>query len=110
MGDLMAELPIIGEAPRHAMGAIMEIHVTALEQLLHTHKVAIQIIQGRLDEHYRSQEPNHLFMELLNNQITTHCAAVTQATGQMALLAAMGVECPLPAEMGFEASPEDTVQ
>jgi hypothetical protein len=106
----MADLPIIGETPRHAMGAIMEIHVAALEQMLHTHKIAIGLIQADLDRHYAGEKPNHIYMAQLNTQITVHCAAVTQATGQIALLAAMGVECPLPAEMGFEASPEDTVQ
>ena len=70
----------------------IQVHLAAIDGMLNTHKMAIVVLNQQLDRHYKEQEhPNHIYMELINCQITTHCAAVSQVACQLALLCAMGV-------------------
>ena len=95
-------IPIIGQRETAALSAIMGLHIAALVSMAETHKVAIRLLQEKQNNYFaeqtRAKEPvSDIYLELINGQVATHCAAVTQATGQLALLAAMGVEgVPVP--------------
>lgn len=102
------EIPIIGKKDQIDTADAIQMHIAAMLSMMNTHKVAIQLLNAQLDEHYKTEEhPSAIYMELVNCQITTHCAAVTQVSGQLALLQAMGIPgIPVPAEITYQQEGE----
>ncbi len=97
------DIPIIGQRGPIELGEL-DHHIAALDGMINTHKMAIKVLNHQLDKHYHEEEkPNAIYMELVNVQISTHCAAVSQMAGNFALLAAMGVPgVPVPEQITYD--------
>ncbi len=101
----MAELPIIGSLDKARHDKVMENYLAALQSMLSLHQLAIReaaakqaVESGKAEE---SGSLNVTYIEILNGVIATHCMGVSQITGQLALLAAMGLpNVPEPPEIG----------
>ncbi len=100
-------LPIIGSLDVARHDKIMENYLSALQSMLSLHQLGIQDASAKMADEWAAAEQredksvNGLYLELLNNQIATHATGVSQITGQLALMAAMGLRnIPEPPEIG----------
>ncbi len=103
----MSKYEIIGSLDRERHDQVMENYLSALQSMLSLHQVAIRVASSKLSEEYdRAQQTEDgtihgVYVELLHNQIATHATGVSQITGQLALMAAMGLKnIPEPPEIG----------
>jgi hypothetical protein len=105
-------VPIIGQQKRADFDEAMAAHLEGLVSMVETHKTAIRIGTMELNEYHATAEsPNMIYMELLKTQIASHCASVTQATGMLALLSAIGINgVPLPAGAGPSVPEGEPIQ
>jgi hypothetical protein len=100
-------MELVGEKAEEDRGALIKIHLAGLVQMVQTHKVAVGAVGAEIAEHLKASkkagEPySTMYVSLLNIQMAVHCAGITQGSGQLALMAAMGIEdVPLPASVEF---------
>ncbi len=98
-------VPIIGSLDKARHDKVMENYLSALESMLGLHQIAIRELAAKqaveFDKAEESGSINVTYIEILNGVIATHCAGVSQITGQLALMAAMGLKnIPEPPEIG----------
>ncbi len=98
----MDGVPIVGQGWAKERVDMIRDYLEELCDLLAHHKQAMLYVQHKLQNHIDEANAaaerdgagsvNMLFIELLNNQNATHAGAISQVTGQLALLACMGVD------------------
>ncbi len=105
----MARPHIVGEITAAQQRERIYEYVAALTRLLGQHKLAIQICGMKARDHVKEQPTvNMVYLALLDVEMATHCTGVSQVTGQLALMAAMGVDdLPRPEVASEEPRPED---
>ncbi len=105
----MAREHIVGEITAAQRREQLHEYVVALTKLLAQHKLAIHICGMKARDHVKEQDPiNMVYLALVDLEMATHCTGVSQVTGQLALMAAMGVDdLPRPEVAPEEPRPED---
>jgi len=105
----VAKPHIVGEISAAEQRERLHEYVVALTKLLGQHKIAIHICGMKARDHVKEQNPvNMVYLALVDLEMATHCTGVSQVTGQLALMAAMGVDdLPRPEVAPEEARPED---
>lgn len=98
-------LPIIGSLDVASRDRTMDNYLAALQSMLSLHQIAIRDASAKqrieFDKAEKTGSINVTYVEILNSVIATHCTGVSQITGQLALLAAMGLKnVPEPPEIG----------
>ena len=100
-------LPIIGSLDRVRHDKIMENYLAALESMIGLHQIHIRDASSKMAVEWKAAESrpdkgaNGVYLELLSCQIATHAVGISTITGQLALMAAMGLEnIPEPPEIG----------
>lgn len=100
-------LPIIGSLDVASHDKIMGNYLSALESMIGLHQIHIRDASMKMAEEWKQSESradksaNGVYLELLSCQIATHAVGISTITGQLALMAAMGLKnMPEPPEIG----------
>ena len=98
----MSEIPLVGQQPSEEEKTLL-LYIQTLEAFIRLHQMHVRNAEGELNREYsraaasESKTINGLYTAMVEGRMATHCAAITQATGHLALLAAMGVQqIPMP--------------
>lgn len=104
-------IPIVGMAPSDQEQVLIA-YMQTMEAFIKLHQQHVGEGEGKLNAEYQraaqseDKRVNGLYIETLHARIATHAAAISNITGHLALLAALGVPN-IPAPPGMEIAQDE---
>ena len=104
-------IPMVGMGPSNQEQVLIA-YMQTMEAFIKLHQQHVGEGEGKLDAEYQraanseDKRVNGLYIETLHARIATHAAAISNITGHLALLAALGVPN-VPAPPGMEIAQEE---